>query len=149
MSTDTVLITGCSSGIGRETAIAFAEDGWTVYATDPEPDELADLTARGCTTLELDVTDDESVQTAVDRVLDDSRLDCLINNAGYEQLGPLEDVPSDQLREQFEVNTFGAHRVTRAVLPSMRARARGDQRHASGGTLRIRYRRGTRRARSG
>lgn len=121
MNVDTVLISGCSSGIGRETAITFAKDGWTVYATDPEPDELADLAAQGCNTLELDVTDGESVNTAVDRVLDDAgRVDCLINNAGYGQLGPLEDVSADQLKEQFEVNTFGAHRLTRAVLPSMR-----------------------------
>lgn len=126
MTTGTVLISGCSSGIGRETAIAFLEDGWEVYATDPEPDDLAGLAERGCETLELDVTDTASVNEAVDHALDEQgHIDCLINNAGYGQLGPLEDVPVDRLKRQFEVNTFGAHRLTRAVLPSMRKRDSG------------------------
>lgn len=126
MTTGTVLISGCSSGIGRETAIAFLEDGWEVYATDPEPDDLAGLAERGCETLELDVTDTASVNEAVDHALDEQgHIDCLINNAGYGQLGPLEDVPVDRLKRQFEVNTFGAHRLTRAVLPSMREHGSG------------------------
>lgn len=126
MASQSVLISGCSSGIGRETALAFEEDGWEVYATDPEPDELDGLAERGCETLELDVTDTDSVDEAVDAVLDDhGHVDCLINNAGYSQLGPLEDVPIDRFKQQFEVNTFGPHRLTRAVLPSMRERESG------------------------
>lgn len=126
MDSENVLISGCSSGIGRETALAFLEDGWEVYATGPELDALDGLAERGCATLELNVTDTESVNEAVDHVLDErGRVDCLINNAGYGQLGPLEDVPVDRLKRQFEVNTFGAHRLTRAVLPSMRERNAG------------------------
>ncbi|WP_101294550.1 SDR family oxidoreductase [Halegenticoccus soli] len=126
MARDAVVITGCSSGIGHETARTFRERGWDVYATDPDPGELSDLEALGCEAVELDVTDDASVEGAVEHVVDDAGcVDCLVNNAGYGQIGPLEELPIDRLREQFEVNAFGPHRVTRAVLPSMRRRGGG------------------------
>ncbi|WP_254543579.1 SDR family oxidoreductase [Halomarina pelagica] len=126
MADDTVLITGCGSGIGRETALAFRERGWNVCATDPDPDAMADLAERGCLTLELDVTEDGDATAVVERVAGEfGGIDCLFNNAGYGQIGPLEELPTDRLREQFEVNVFGQHRLLRAVLPVMRRRDGG------------------------
>lgn len=118
---ETVLITGCSSGIGRATAAAFRAEGWTTYATARDVDDLAALEADGCRTDRLDVTDDGDVQRVVDRIADEhGRLDCLVNNAGYGQLGPVEDVPVEELHRQFDVNVYGPHRLTRAALPVMR-----------------------------
>lgn len=115
------LVTGCSTGIGRATALAFNSAGWTVYATSRDRDDLADLRAAGCEIAALDVTDDEQVADVTDRVVDEQgRIDCLVNNAGYGQLGALEDVPTDELHTQFDVNLYGPHRLTRAVLPTMR-----------------------------
>jgi len=122
----TVLITGCSSGIGRVTARTFLEEGWTTYATARDEADVADLADEGCETAELDVTDDEQVEAVVEHVVDQQgRIDCLVNNAGYGQHGPAEDVPSDLFARQLEVNTVGPHRLTRAVLPHMRAREDG------------------------
>lgn len=123
---NTVLITGCSSGIGRATARAFLDDGWTVYATARDVEALADLETKGARTDCLDVTSDADVERVVDRVLEEcGRLDCLVNNAGFGQLGPVEDVPIEKVRKQYDVNTFGPHRLMRAVLPHMRERGSG------------------------
>ncbi|MFC7155493.1 SDR family oxidoreductase [Halomarina halobia] len=122
----TALITGCSSGIGRATARAFLDDDWTVYATARDAADLVDLAESGCETAELDVTDEEQVRAVVDAVLgEQGRLDCLVNNAGYGQFGPVEDVTTDALHRQFEVNVYGPHRLMRAVLPHMRERGEG------------------------
>jgi len=121
MDEETVLITGCSSGIGRATAAFFAEEGWTVYATSRDEDDLAELAEAGCHTAALDVTKAAQIERVVDRVIDEQgHLDCLVNNAGYAQYGPLEDVPASELQKQFDVNVYGPHRLTRAVLPHMR-----------------------------
>lgn len=126
MPSPTVLITGCSSGIGNETARTFTERGWTVYATDPDPDEMDDLEEIGCETAELDVTEDDHAPRVVDRIEEESgRLDCLVNNAGFGQIGPVEEVPTDRVEAQFQVNFFGQHRLVRAVLPLMRRQGRG------------------------
>jgi NAD(P)-dependent dehydrogenase (short-subunit alcohol dehydrogenase family) len=123
----TVLITGCSSGIGHATARTFAERGWEVYATAPDPSALDDLEEAGCHTARLDVTDPGDAEVVVDRIVDEQgRIDCLFNNAGYGQIGPLEELSTELLREQFEVNYFGAHRVARAVLPRMREQGSGQ-----------------------
>lgn len=122
----TVLITGCSSGIGNATARAFVEAGWEVYATAPDPSALADLEAAGCHTAKLDVTDPGDAEVVAERIVgEQGRIDCLVNNAGYGQLGPLEELSTELLREQFEVNCFGAHRIARAVLPHMREQGSG------------------------
>ena len=117
----TVLITGCSSGIGDATARAFLDEEWDVYATARNLDDLAALEAADCVTAALDVTDDEAVRRVVDRVASESgRIDCLVNNAGCAYLGPIEDVPVEKVHRQFDVNVYGPHRLARAVLPHMR-----------------------------
>ncbi|MFC4407040.1 SDR family oxidoreductase [Haloarchaeobius iranensis] len=118
---ETVLITGCSSGIGRATATAFRSEGWLVYATARDEDDLADLADMGCETAELDVTDRGQVERVVDRIVDEAgHIDCVVNNAGYAQMGPIEDVPTEKVHEQFDVNVYGPHRLVRATAPHMR-----------------------------
>jgi NAD(P)-dependent dehydrogenase (short-subunit alcohol dehydrogenase family) len=123
----TVLITGCSSGIGRATAALFLAEDWRVYATAREPDDIAELAEHEeCRALELDVTIDGQCRRAVNRVMHESgRIDCLVNNAGYGQLGPIEDVPVRQVGRQFDVNVYGPHRLTRLALPHMREQGNG------------------------
>jgi NAD(P)-dependent dehydrogenase (short-subunit alcohol dehydrogenase family) len=128
-----VLITGSSSGIGRATAARFAARGFRVFASMRRPDAGADLRALAAekgwrlTTPVLDVTRDGSVAAAVAELLreTDGRLDVLVNNAGYYACGPLEETSPDELAAQLETNVVGVHRVTRAVLPAMRARRAG------------------------
>ncbi|RLM51677.1 SDR family oxidoreductase [Halorubrum sp. Atlit-28R] len=117
----TVLITGCSSGIGRAAAHAFLDEGWTVYATARNPADVEALGEAGCELATLDVTDRDDIDRVVERILDEEgAIDALINNAGYGQFGPVEDVTTDRVHDQFDVNVYGPHRLIRAVLPSMR-----------------------------
>jgi NAD(P)-dependent dehydrogenase (short-subunit alcohol dehydrogenase family) len=121
-----VLVTGCSSGIGEATAGLLAEKGWTVYATARHRGALAGLRERGCRTLALDVTDEESMRAAVAAVTEaEGGVGVLINNAGYSQSGAVESVPLDQVRRQFETNVFGLIRMCQLVLPSMREQRYG------------------------
>lgn len=113
-----VLVTGSASGIGRATALAFADAGWTVYATDVDEAGLDPLAAAGCRTVALDVTDGRAVREALARVESEAgRLDCLVNNAGVGVAGPLPAVPLDAVEHGLEVNALGPLRVTRAALP--------------------------------
>jgi NAD(P)-dependent dehydrogenase (short-subunit alcohol dehydrogenase family) len=126
MTDETALITGCSSGIGHATARYLVDDGWTVYATSRDENDLTDLAEAGCRTDELDVTSSEDIDRVVDRIIDEVRsIDVLVNNAGYGQYGPVEDIPTDRLHAQFDVNVYGPHRLTRAVLPHMRNADKG------------------------
>jgi NAD(P)-dependent dehydrogenase (short-subunit alcohol dehydrogenase family) len=121
-----VLITGCSSGIGRATALRLAGSGWSVYATARRPDSIAELSDAGCHTLALDVTDEDSMRAAVDAVEQaEGAVGVLVNNAGYSQSGAIETVPMDAVRRQFETNVFGLVRLTQLVLPKMRAQRWG------------------------
>jgi NAD(P)-dependent dehydrogenase (short-subunit alcohol dehydrogenase family) len=121
-----VLITGCSSGIGRATAERLAQRGWTVYATARRPETLADLESQGCRVLALDVTDEDSMQAAVRTVEErQGAVGALVNNAGYSQSGAVETVPLDQVRRQFETNVFGLVRMCQLVLPGMRRQGFG------------------------
>ncbi len=121
MSSKAVLITGCSSGIGHATAERLVEEGWKVYATARRPETLADLAAKGCQTLALDVTDEASMSAAVTHVTEaEGAVGVLVNNAGYSQSGAVESVPIDQVRRQFETNVFGLIRMCQLVLPGMR-----------------------------
>ena len=121
-----VLITGCSSGIGRAAAEHLAALGHTVVATARRLDAIADLAARGCRTLALDVTDEASMRAAVEATIAaHGRIDVLVNNAGYSQSGAVESVPVARARAQFETNVFGPLRLTQLVLPGMRQRGSG------------------------
>jgi NAD(P)-dependent dehydrogenase (short-subunit alcohol dehydrogenase family) len=121
-----VLITGCSSGIGAETARRLATKGWTVYATARRPETIAGLAEAGCRTLALDVTDEGSMRAAVEAVEQaEGAVGALVNNAGYSQSGALETLPMERLRAQFETNVFGLVRMCQLVLPGMRRAGRG------------------------
>ena len=116
-----VLITGCSTGIGRATAERLASRGHTVYATARRLDAMAGLEATGCRLLALDVTDEDSMRAAVAAVEDaEGAVGALVNNAGYSQSGPVEEVPMEDVRRQFETNVFGLVRMCQLVLPGMR-----------------------------
>ncbi|MFB6071881.1 MAG: SDR family oxidoreductase [Halobacterium sp.] len=120
------LVTGCSSGVGAATARSLLAEEWTVVATARDTDDLAELADAGCETAELDVTKPAQCRNVVDEtVAEHGRLDCLVNNAGFAQLGPLEDVPTRDLHRQFDVNVYGPHRLIRAALPHMRERGDG------------------------
>jgi NAD(P)-dependent dehydrogenase (short-subunit alcohol dehydrogenase family) len=122
----TVIVTGCSSGIGRATAKRLAQAGWTVYATARRTASIADLEADGCKTLALDVTDEASMEAAVGAVEKaEGGVDALVNNAGIQEIGAIETVPMDRVRALFETNVFGAARLTQLVLPGMRSRGQG------------------------
>jgi NADP-dependent 3-hydroxy acid dehydrogenase YdfG len=121
-----VLITGCSSGIGRATALRLGGAGWTVYASARRLDSLQELAAAGLKTLALDVTDEGSMRAAVQRVTQEcGAVGVLINNAGYSQSGAIETVSLEAARRQFDTNVFGVVRLTQLVLPGMRAQRWG------------------------
>jgi NAD(P)-dependent dehydrogenase (short-subunit alcohol dehydrogenase family) len=121
-----VLITGCSTGIGRATAEHLAGHGYTVYATARRLESIADLEAKGCRTLQLDVTDEASMTAAVKAVEDaEGAVGVLVNNAGYSLSGAVETLSMDDLRRQFETNVFGLVRMCQLVLPGMRGRGWG------------------------
>jgi NADP-dependent 3-hydroxy acid dehydrogenase YdfG len=121
-----VLITGCSSGIGEATARRLAGHGWTVYASARRLESIEHLASAGCKLLQLDVTDEASMRAAVDTVeREHGAVGVLVNNAGYSQGGPIEQVPLESVRRQFETNVFGLIALTQMVLPAMRAQRWG------------------------
>ncbi len=114
-----VVITGASNGMGYEAAKTFAQRGWQVYAGARRVEKIP--TEGGITSLKLDVTDSESNHAFIQGVLDKTgRIDVLINNAGYGEYGPAEEIPMENVRKQFETNFFGAVELTQLVLPIMR-----------------------------
>ena len=116
-----VLITGCSTGIGRATALHLAKSGYTVFATARRVESIADLAGQGCTVLPLDVCDEASMRAAVAQVESAAgAVGVLVNNAGYGSEGPVEEVPMEEVRRQFETNVFGLLRLTQLCLPGMR-----------------------------
>jgi len=119
---NTVLITGCSSGFGLETARLFLERGWQVVATMRTPRADVLPPSERLRVLALDVTDPASVRAAVDAA---GRIDVLVNNAGFGAAAPLETTALDTARALFETNTFGTLAVTQAALPQMRERGAG------------------------
>ena len=119
-----VLVTGCSSGIGRATAERLAAAGWTVYASARRLESVQAL--EGCRPLQLDVTDDDSMRAAVEQIAREAdAIGVLVNSAGYSQSGAVEAVPLDEARRQFDTNVFGLARLTQLVLPGMRAQRWG------------------------
>ena len=127
--TGIVLITGATSGIGAASSRLLVEKGFTVYASGRDLDKLQPLAQQGCRILALDVTNEASMQRAVEIILAaEGRIDVLVNNAGYGQYGALEMLPVDLMRRQFETNVFGLMRLTQMVLPTMRAQRRRRER---------------------
>ena len=127
MQAKTILITGCSSGIGYDAAFALARLGHQVIATCRKQEDVIKLINLGLTTVQLDVASPISVARGFSEVLAKTggRLDVLINNAGYGQAGALEDVPHDALYEQFATNVFGLMDITRLAIPIMRQQKQG------------------------
>ncbi len=127
MTGGTVLITGCSSGIGHDAAHALARRGWRVFATCRKEEDCARLREQGLESFRLDYEDEASVAEAVEETLarTGGRLDALYNNGAYAIPGAVEDIPRGALRAIFEANLFGWHDLTRRVIPVMRAQGHG------------------------
>lgn len=119
----TILVTGCSTGIGRAAAVTLAERGHHVIATARRIDSIAELQSLGCEVVALDVTDESSIRAAVDAA--GPSVEALVNNAGYSQSGPVEEIDLADLRRQFETNVFGLVRLTQLLVPAMRERRWG------------------------
>ena len=126
MEQKVILITGASSGIGYDAAVALASQGHKVYAAARRLDRMEPLKEKGITPVRLDVTDEASVAECVRCIIEaESRIDVLVNNAGYGYLGAIENVPMDEARRQLDVNLFGLARLTQLVLPYMRGQHSG------------------------
>ncbi|AYG60711.1 SDR family oxidoreductase [Rhizobium jaguaris] len=123
----TIIVTGCSSGIGAFCARALKADGWRVFATVRKEADRASLEADGIETLLMDYTQPETISAlaATVRERTGGRIDALFNNGAYGQPGAVEDLSTDVLREQFETNFFGWHELTRQVIPLMRRQGQG------------------------
>jgi len=118
------LVTGASSGIGAATAEKLAQSGFTVYGAARRTERIEAL--PGVTAIGLDITNEEQIQAAVDRIISqEGRIDVLVNNAGYGQFGTVEETSIETARNQFEVNLFGLARLTQLVIPQMRAQGQG------------------------
>lgn len=124
---NTIVITGASSGIGKATAKLFAEKGWQVAATMRKPENEIDLNQiEGISLYSLDVTNQASVDTAVEQILNDyDSVEVVLNNAGYAAAGPFEAATPEQIARQFDTNVIGLMRVTQAFLPHFRANRAG------------------------
>lgn len=123
---EVVLVTGASSGIGFHTAVDVKKKGYIVYGAARRTNKLKALEEQGVKIIELDVTDDDSMVSCVNEILQtEGRIDVLVNNAGYGSFGAVEDVPMDEARRQVEVNLFGLARMTQLVLPHMRKQRKG------------------------
>ena len=127
MTQRTILITGCSSGIGYAAAYGLRERGWHVYAACRQELDCARLRDEGFDSPRIDYTDPDSIITALADVLEDTggTLDAVFNNGAHATPGSVEDVPTEALREIFEANFFGWHTLTRAIIPVMRAQGHG------------------------
>jgi NAD(P)-dependent dehydrogenase (short-subunit alcohol dehydrogenase family) len=123
---DAVLVTGCSSGIGRAVARRLADHGWTVYASARRPETISELAVHGCRLLQLDVCDADAARQAVEAVEEaEGAVGVLVNNAGYGLEGAVEEIPIDEARVELETNFLGPARLTQLVLPGMRHQGRG------------------------
>lgn len=127
MTARTILITGCSSGIGYTCAIGMQQRGWRVIATARSAEDIAMLDAKGLHALALDYTDAASIAACADQALKlaDGKLDSVFNNGAYGQPGLVEDLGVEVLRQQFEANFFGWHDLTTRLIPAMRDRGSG------------------------
>jgi NAD(P)-dependent dehydrogenase (short-subunit alcohol dehydrogenase family) len=122
-----LLITGCSSGIGYDAAHGLARRGWRVFATCRQEADCERLRGEGLESFRLDYADEDSIAAAVDEALSRTggRLDAVFNNGAFACPGAVEDLPRGALREIFETNLFGVHDLTRRVIPAMRRQGHG------------------------
>jgi len=121
-----VLITGASSGIGKETALFLAQRGYTVYAGTRDPQKFKDVRNKNLHILHLDITDQKNIADAVKQITDTHhRIDVLVNNAGYGLVSTVEEVTEAEMSEQFNINVFGVLRVCKSVIPVMRGNKSG------------------------
>lgn len=121
-----ILITGASSGMGKDFALQLIKEGYTVYGAARRADKMQDIVDAGGYALEMDITNEEQVQAAVDTIISkEGKIDVLINNAGFGLYGAVEDISIDEARYQFEVNLFGLAGITKQVLPHMRKQHSG------------------------
>ncbi|BET11195.1 oxidoreductase [Pandoraea sputorum] len=126
MTTPVALVTGASSGIGEATALKLQSLGYKVYAAARRVNRMQSLVSAGVRVLQMDVTDDYSMQAGIQQIIAQSGcIDVLVNNAGYGSYGAVEDVSVDEARAQFDVNVFGAVRLTQLALPHMRQQRSG------------------------
>jgi short-subunit dehydrogenase len=115
------LITGASSGMGKDFSLRLLDEGYIVYGVARRIERMSDIEGAGGHTIKLDITDDSSIVATVDQIIkEQGRVDVLINSAGYGSYGAIEDVPIEEAKRQFEVNIFGLARLTQLVLPHMR-----------------------------
>jgi len=144
MTGKSVLITGCSSGIGLSVAEGLKDRGYRVFATARQASDAERLAAAGFESLQLDLADPASIQTAVDDIMGrtGNTLDALFNNGAYGQPGAVEDLSREVLRQQFETNLFGWHELTNLVIPVMRRQGHGRiiQNSSVLGFVALRYR---------
>ena len=127
MTQRSILITGCSSGIGYDAAHGLAKRGWRVFATCRKPEDVDRLAGEGLEALHLDLTDPDSMTTTLGTIQERTggTLDALFNNGAFGLPGACEDLPTGALREIFETNVFGTHELTLRVIPIMRAQGHG------------------------
>jgi len=126
-SSKTILITGCSTGIGYTTAVELKKRGHTVIASARKQEDVFRLQQEGFTAIQLDLADSDSIQQAVNSAikLSDGKIDALFNNGAFGQPGAVEDLSRDVLRFQFETNLFGTHELTNLIIPLMRKQGHG------------------------
>ncbi|MBK0091178.1 oxidoreductase [Erwinia sp. S59] len=122
----TALVTGASSGMGKAIAHKLIQDGYQVYVAARHVDKMSDLVSLGAKPLRMDISVDEEIVAGINTILTQTGgVDVLVNNAGFGLYGPVEEMGIDEGRYQFEVNLFGAARITQLLLPAMRARRSG------------------------
>lgn len=121
-----IVITGASSGMGKDFAHSLLKEGHTVYGLARRVDKMQDIEQKGGKAIAMDITDESQIESAVNQIIDtEGKIDVLINNAGYATYGPVEEVPIDAARRQFEVNIFGLASITQKVIPHMRKEKSG------------------------
>ncbi len=126
MGTQTVLITGASSGIGKAAARDLSQAGFKVYAVARRLEQMQELTAHGVTTLKMDITSDDDIDQVISQIAEETGgVDILVNNAGFATQGPVEEMPMEDARAMFDVNLFGLGKLTQSVLPHMREKQEG------------------------
>jgi short-subunit dehydrogenase len=126
MNKKVILITGASTGIGKDTALRYIQEGHIVYGAARSLEKMHDIVTAGGHALQLDITDQASIEACISTIVkNEGKIDVLFNNAGYGEYGAVEDVSMERARYQFEVNLFGLASITKEVLPIMRKQKSG------------------------